>query len=158
MPHRGQCLLRSTIMSRVRAFNHPRSESLHSFNLIGIVVSLDGMIQCVGYLESFCCNEQPWGLLTLFFFYLKYEVKYFETSNRMIKIYKRYICLSSGWLILKQRRRRIKRFFYLYFYLVFNQELRNLEEKQCKYLYLLEINTIEWKEEIISSKIKVLLL
>lgn len=76
----------------------------------------------------------------------------------MIKIYKRYICLSSGWLILKQRRRRIKRFFYLYFYLVFNQELRNLEEKQCKYSYLLEINTIEWKEEIISSKIKVLLL
>lgn len=90
-----------------------------------------------------------------FFFFFIWNMKW-NISKRVIEWLKyiRDIFVSSGWLILKQRRRKIKRFFYLYFYLVFNQELRNLEEKQCKYSYLLEINTIEWKEEIISSKIK----
>lgn len=72
----------STIISRVRAFNHPRSESLHSFNLIGIVVSLDveWYNVCIGILGSFCSDEQP------SFFSLRNEVLSNEVIEWLIRL------------------------------------------------------------------------
>lgn len=88
----------STIISRVRAFNHPRSESLHSFNLIGIVVSLD-----VEYvyrdIRIFLLQRTTF---VFFSFYPKWSN--FKWNNRMIeiKLHSRaiFIYLSSAWLIL----------------------------------------------------------